>query len=121
MNREIKFRFWTGADMKCRFDGWGEHVCINEMFQECDGAFDYNVMQYTGLKDKNGKEIYEGDVVQTNNISKGVVSWSSMASQWWVRQGMTYMSLTPDYGDGQNYCQYLEVIGNIHENPELLK
>ena len=73
-----------------------------------------NIMQYTGLKDKNGKEIYEGDVVRrTHNdgndyndvIKFGDIGWNPFVD---------------DMLDGADSC-YFEIIGNIYENPELLK
>lgn len=72
----------------------------------------FELMQYTGLKDKNGKEIYEGDVVQPySNGTNFVVEW--WHSGWYLvlenRHSMLYTIGRP------------EVIGNIHENPELLK
>ncbi len=85
-----------------------------------------SIGEYTGLKDVKNKEVYEDDIVLQNSGSKAVIEWSPMASQWWMRYTKTasfrndYKALEPDYGDGQNYCQYIEVIGNIHENPELL-
>jgi len=93
------------------------------------------LMQYTGLKDKNGKEIYEGDIVQdkvNNCIWRYVIqSISFMGNNLFaiciwrnftVIDGVTIMG---DYSvkDGNwNYLSStLEVIGNIYENPELLK
>ncbi len=107
---------------------------LNEVQEECfvdpliyhfgDGVLcGFKLLQYTGLKDKNQNEIYEGDVVQTNFILKGEIVFNEMASQWWINfkhDRNTYKELVPDFGDGQNYCQYIEVIGNVYSNPELL-
>jgi len=67
------------------------------------------LMQYTGLKDKNGKEIYEGDVVNVDG-SRQIIKW--LYSEWSVFDN------TGEYGYSSGEC---EIIGNIYENPELLK
>jgi len=66
------------------------------------------VMQYTGLKDKNNKEIYEGDVVKTP-IGTGMV---------FDRLGCWFIEGQKELGYFHSY--ELEVVGNIYENPELL-
>jgi uncharacterized phage protein (TIGR01671 family) len=77
----------------------------------------YIVMQFTGLHDKNGKEIYEGDVVAPEHESSGraVVEWREECA-----------SFETHWQDGHfdHNCgtwEFLEVIGNIYENPELVK
>ena len=95
-----------------------------------NGECSNDVMQYIGLKDKNGKEIYEEDIVKINDINWKVV-WNE------YQEGMGYC-LMPysesiitrekaeeifcvDCEDGNDKRKEIEVIGNIYENPELLK
>ncbi|PFA75838.1 YopX family protein [Bacillus cereus] len=77
-------------------------------------------MQYTGLLDKNGKEIYEGDVVDTiydGKLFTGVVVYDKSELDFKATNGKE------NYGSNFQYlpcCEEVEVIGNLYENPELL-
>ncbi len=74
---------------------------------------DLVLMQYTGLKDKNGKEIYEGDIVKDGWLKNNpleVVEWSGTGFEPFADH-----SITEDYDPNT-----IEVIGNVYENPDLL-
>ena len=102
--REIKFRAW---------DTTLKRLIPKPRWQTCYNDVNSILMQYTGLKDKNGKEIYEGDIVKSNDHSIWVVKWdcdyASFMIQSFGNRGLSWlMHITP------------EVIGNIYENPELV-
>lgn len=103
--REIKFRAWD-IDNKFLFDVYEIHFGNNFYIKGLGQIFsrNFNLMQYTGLKDKNGKEIYEGDIIEYFDEQIELVEWSK--SDFWSGLGTFRIS---------------KVIGNIYENPELLE
>ena len=81
-------------------------------------------MQFTGLQDKNGKEIYEGDIVV---YDRGVGNWTGkrMSTTHTIVFSEEVFAFVMDYGSSyiklRKHWNYIyEVIGNIYENPELL-
>ena len=102
MNREIKFRFYRPSTNKMIYPTTGN---FNDLIE----SEDWKVMQFTGLKDKNGKEIYEGDIV-TDGVGKYKIVYDLKLAG--------YQPYCIFRDDPENYC---EVIGSIHENPELLE
>ena len=85
---------------------------------ECDYIILETVGQYTGRTDKNGKKIFEGDIVKVYSATgeldfkKAVIYWDELFSQWKANKSAVF---------GSDICATYEVIGNIHDNPELLK
>lgn len=109
--RELKFRVWDGCE-----SAWAV-MRPNQDRQE------YTIEQYTGLKDKNGKEIYEGDIVEEEiDIGDHNVDGTYKYKVIWDDE-MLCWSLAPNYTsihkDLWECNQSLKVVGNIHSNPEL--
>ena len=119
--REIKFRAWDDADGVHRDEGWMSYGITNIA---CDAD---HIMQYTGKKDKNGKEIYEGDIVKDLYGVLGPVVFVNGSFRLdslnghHLEESTTLLWQNKVDVTENDYGTYdLEVIGNIHENPELL-
>ena len=111
MTREIKFRAWDKENRRMR-----PH---EELYFDCGEFKNPTLMQYTGLKDKNGVEIYEGDVVryllpkdQQPDESMETYDFDTVE---WDKENICYPDFLTSYG-----CDELEVIGNVYANPDLL-
>jgi len=118
--REIKFRIWdSGEKSMCRNATIKQYMEAPEIVVP-DGE-KFNVMQYTGIKDKNGVEIYEGDVCKYKNSSPSCPD-TIFAISWDNKQARFCETYSTYIGDGSFLCSdKMEIIGNIYQNPELLK
>lgn len=135
--REIKFRVWDKELNIMSYDNddllvmfLGKDICVAYDTPAGDGVVNsYELMQYTGIKDKNEKEIYEGDIVKFIDeevtysdcgydydefINTGRVIFNDKLMGWDIT------NRNMDLEEIWHYSEYIEVIGNIYENPELL-
>ncbi|UQK33362.1 YopX family protein [Lactiplantibacillus plantarum] len=126
----IKFRAWNQIDSEyineinavMGLDGshiWWDINDSGEMKYE-DDQDNYKLEQFTGLKDVNGKEIYEGDIIKSSYKYA-----QPKVSQIIIEDGNSYI-LGEDLATGNemlvsDHISEIKVIGNVHENPELLK
>lgn len=122
MSRQIKFRAW---DKTASTDMLGPYEITDSFFGERkEFISDYILMQFTGLLDKNGKEIYEGDVIEFRNIDASVsnlrlpVIWDEKLCGFWCDDGKNTRNMEQITGYDTISG---EIIGNTYENPELIK
>ena len=139
--RELKFRAWDKEnqhmaysdkhewDYKFSFDGKSGNLSCAINCCYCDTFGDEhddwneldNIMQYTELKDKNGKDIYEGDVLRKSGCLDAIVEFERVQFCIKGADSIRYVNNTID-GSIRNFpVDEYEVIGNIYENPELLQ
>lgn len=119
MNREIRFRVW------CKhFKEWEkDEIFISQSgdiyhLSKSSGFLivrpdTHIVERYTGLRDKNGKEIYEGDIIKIIDVK-----FSSRPSPTIIK--VEYNNEYAGFCIGGSLVESMEILGNIHENPELL-
>jgi uncharacterized phage protein (TIGR01671 family) len=166
MVREIKLRAWDKGEMviadRLNFTDHGDGVkafILDEVVRECGGDIHHDlvwvelegpVMQFTGLHDRHGKEIYEGDVVnfaikvrrcdcdgETELLSTSkfcpscgkrveLADFIQVAEVKYHKAGYSLFYTRPEcnyswsYHAAENFIAWIEVIGNIYESPELL-
>lgn len=129
MSRPIKFRCWNN----CLREYIPEEELL-ENFREYMNEDHLYIEQYTGLTDKNGKEIAEGDVVKflfynKNRIGKVVFDFVDDSEGYFIEKHYGWgiwlnddeITSLGDYADNNMKCELVEVIGNIHEYPKFSK
>ena len=136
MSRVIKFRAWdkkegemfdSNRDVKADYDEWfGDSLAMPlGAIEDLNNYDSFEIMQYTGLTDRNGKEVYEGDIIRTTSLSNTHGQLGSINTLV-IRYFMGNFCMcfnhnetgTPIYP--YNVTNKFEVIGNIYENPELI-
>lgn len=136
MTDRFKFRMWStragryfdetnDAMLENVFECMKQQICYdcqNPVFRKIYDRIAYNHIadgmvfeQCTGLKDKNGKLIYEGDIVEFDGDFHGDIAWDEDAGCWAIRTTENTI-----YTFDNLYGYELEIVGNIHENADLL-
>jgi uncharacterized phage protein (TIGR01671 family) len=146
MKKEIKFRAWDKQndcwykpiheaykgnlfELLVGFGGDLSAHTIQGLVHESMWPDRFELMQFTGLKDRLGKEIYEGDIIRSDRpgvftgevcydpqMAGFVIKWKE---DYWRVHRYAYFNVTSG-GEDSFSCDFMEVIGNIYENPELL-
>lgn len=135
---ELKLRVWNGEKMFYpnlvynidlswnKIGGWCLWDTSTNPHKLIGGEFDFpkiEIMQFTGLKDTNGKEIYDGDIAEKEYdiLDKiGIVKMKVAKSQP-VYNPIEWYAWMAGNSSLYQYCEECSVIGNIYENPELLE
>ena len=126
MNNQTKFKVWDKLAQRMIYPdkGYQQHYIIDlygrfHNLQNGSGGNDYVVIEYTGLKDKNGKEIYEGDIVKWGDLNY-LVEWNDIAYKW---QGRCPYYHRYHHPTTENFRDLMNgvIVGNYFENNELLK
>ena len=140
MNRKIQFRAWDKKNKKMykragisphndlqyavkQEGGGSRYFNFDDLHIEQDSIYypdDIILMQYTGLKDKNGEEVYEGDVLKWDDTEEtGYVEYMEETTEYVVDEWKEGNKRSK--GHSLSSVDEVEIIGNIYQNPELIK
>lgn len=124
--REIKFRAWD-KDLK-RWTNYSIADDLPRFYDKHTGCWEtdregerFILCQYTGLKNFNGKEIYEGDIVS----AVGFFGWIGVAKYFDKNPSFVFEAIDKNYRGSRlsmtQFDRYVKILGNIYENPEMLE
>lgn len=116
--RKVEFRYWCNFEKEMYPKAYvEEHLNLAFMSELIEVAQErYIFLEYTGLKDKNGLKIYDGDILKDEFDRVSQVYWVDKEARFTIRE----VGRKTEYFMLINHL-HVEVIGNIYENPELLK
>jgi uncharacterized phage protein (TIGR01671 family) len=126
MIREIKFRAWDILSKRMMEDIELWLIPYGVLFPHTPDQRCLELMQFTGLLDKNGKEIYEGDVIQGNHKDLWIViemlgGLSMLNKRYYGQQYNDLIAIPVNTSQTASWLRDSKVIGNIFQNPELLE
>jgi len=123
--REIKFRAWNDYtnEMRLDFAGFTNEFDVLNLTKFFNPENYLHLMQFTGVKDINNKEIYEGDIVRASYsiMSKEISTVEFRRGIFFVLKKGRYYPLSEFMYDSRDKTKDIEIVGNIYENPELLE
>ena len=119
--REIKFRAWDETAGTGRMVEWSNLLKWRAEIIFINAPREVTLMQYTGLKDKNGVELWENDLLELDKNRLCQIVWHKESGRWDLKF-VSEQNITPKFTPCgiDNVRSRGEVIGNIHENKELL-
>lgn len=117
--RQIKFRAWDEV-RKEMVEPTSIEIHDDGMFEvlPCYSGSTYLLMQFTGLVDGDGKEVYEGDIIDFAGLKPIEIVWRHAGFQ---SKLIPYETSEPIHLSQEGFTMFAKVIGNIYQNPELLQ
>ena len=125
MTRRIKFKVWSKANRKMTINSYNMILSGNGILFR--GSYNdrmplaedkYILMQSTGLRDKSNEEIYEGDIIKWVSEFTDASKRNHVDTMKWEHDLSCFLLMPSCH---EPYNAFMEIIGNVHENPELLK
>ena len=124
--REIKFRAWSSVRKEMaeveiiHFKGNAVYL-ISKYLRLVANLDETELMQFTGQKDMNGKEVFEEDILKLENRDFGIVQYNNLNCNYYIQLINYHFNVAIDFKKVFSYQSKVEIIGNKYENPELLE
>ena len=124
--KEIKFRAWSSGRKEMaevesiHFKGNAVYL-ISKYLRLVANLDETELMQFTGQKDMNGKEVFEEDILKLENRDFGIVQYNNLNCNYYIQLINYHFNVAIDFKKVFSYQSKVEIIGNKYENPELLE